>query len=170
MIPGKGGRSVRWGRKERGDKGVGQQTQTAKKKWSVRWLIAVWELGSSRAPWAPFVRGRGTEQVGSTARARSKQPVWAVRTGICVFCWIRPISLHAFAIPNVTHASVSISFPRISSAVAPAMANIRTKPKSEPLFSNDIHAGDTACQVQRSETACGVSVCLSSMAHAILFA
>lgn len=91
----------------------------------------------------------------------SKQPVWGVGKGICVFCWIRPISLHAFVIPNITHDSVSISFPRISSAVAPAMGNNRTKPKSEPLFSNYLHTGDTACQIQKSETACRGSVCLS---------
>lgn len=85
--------------------------------------------------------------------------------GICVFCWIRQISLHAFAIPNITHDSVSISFPRVFSAVTPAMENNRTKPKSEPLFSNDLHTGDTACQIHRSETA----VCQSAY-HGILFA
>lgn len=87
-----------------------------------------------------------------------------------MFSWIRPISPRAFTVPNVTHASVSISFPRISSAFTPAVANNGTKPKSEPLFSNDLHTGDTACRTQRSETACSVSVCLASMAHAILFA
>lgn len=80
------------------------------------------------------------------------------------------VLLDASIRPNVTHASVSISFPRISSAVAPAMSNNKAKPKSQPLFSNDLHAGDTACQIQRSEAACGVSVCLSSMARAVLFA
>lgn len=90
--------------------------------------------------------------------------------GICGFCWIRPVSLHAFTIPNITHASVSISFLRISSAIAPSVANNRTKPKSEPLFNHGLHTGDTACQMQRSETACSVLMFLSSMAHAILFA
>lgn len=92
---------------------------------------------------------------------------WAACTstegGLCVFCWLMSILLHAFSVPKVSHASVSTSFPRISSADTSPMANNRTKPKSEPLFSTE----ETACQRQRSETACSVLVCLSSMAHAI---
>lgn len=87
-----------------------------------------------------------------------------------MFCWLMSISLLAFSLPKVSHASVLTSFPRISSAAASAMANNRTKLKSEPLFSNDLHTEETACQIQRSETACSVLICLPSMAYAILFA
>lgn len=84
--------------------------------------------------------------------------------------WIGPISLPAFSVPSVICASLSTSVPRTTSAATPAMANNRAKAQSEPSCSSDLHTGDRACQIQRSAAACSVSVCLSSMAHAILFA
>lgn len=51
------------------------------------------------------------------------------------FYWNQPASFHAFTIPNVTHPSISISFPRISSAIALAMSSNRAKTQTRGIVS-----------------------------------
>ena len=163
--PGKSGRSVGWGREEWGDKGSDFEEK-------VMSLVAHCRLRARKllSPVSPFCVRQRHRASWECSKGWEQAACMSSEDGHTHVLLDKAHFPSCFRHTNVTHASVSISFPRISSAVAPAMANNRTKPKSGPLFSNDLHTGDTAWQIQRSKTACSVSVCLSSMAHAILFA